>query len=648
MRNQWAADSQEFPSLGTQKTTGKAKGSAGPSNTEMDRRPMGHPTPVSRNLDREMQPAKDIRSVPGGNRDARTRGVQEPIVTPLSPLAESFTPRPTSEERQTQPPHTDNDLDRSLAKTGLSEMETPRDSIKCKIATIGTACPIEIGKPVAMADVAEPRGLSGTGAGGPVVAGTRFTAVADRTGASGPRKSETGEPVMTGIRFQTGNDMAEASGPAVTGAGGSFGVGKGFRPVSGIAGAGGLAGAGGPVVAGTWFLAVADVYAPFEETEGDPQSDIRKFDQILETITEVTSSHPLGHAGVTGGTVVGEDPRRRNISENGAHDKDPDAIQGTLDTEQVGFPSVYRPPNGGSKPFDADGAEYTAEGDAIMVGVVGSTAPWFLTGWTNDVEVEFMIDTGCQVTILATSLFEKMCKIHPQVRTGLVPCAQRLVSADSSPLTVMGRINLNVVFPGLRCDMCCVVASIGSDGLLGMEALQSCLPHQLDLRTGQLWADGRSTLQLHQQKPTPKVSGSLITAVVLPPDSEVVANFLIDGGQLGTCALIDPNWDLTEEFGVGTYSSRCYDAVGERFNNKPQCRGSGVACGSHIGDLVPVLAVSVARLDVQLPIKMTTVLPDYLEDIVRGSHASLGDTGRQSLRKLLNRYEHVFPAPGNW
>ena len=235
---------------------------------------MGHPTPLSRNLDREMRPAKYIRSVPGGNRNARTRGVQETIVTPLSPLAESFTPRPTSEERQTQPPHMDNDLDRSLARTGSSDIETPRDSIKCKIATIGTACPIEIGKPVAMADVAEPRGPAGTGAGGPVVAGTRFTAVTDRTGASGLRRSETGEPVVTGKRFQTGIDIAEASGPAVTGAGGSVGVGKGFRPVSGISVAGGPAGtgAGGPVVARTRFLAVADVYAPFEETEGDPRA----------------------------------------------------------------------------------------------------------------------------------------------------------------------------------------------------------------------------------------------------------------------------------------------------------------------------------------------------------------------------------------
>ena len=26
------------------------------------------------------------------------------------------------------------------------------------------------------------------------------------------------------------------------------------------------------------------------------------------------------------------------------------------------------------------------------------------------------------------------------------------------------------------------------------------VPHQLDLRTGQLWAEGRSTLQMHQER----------------------------------------------------------------------------------------------------------------------------------------------------
>ena len=144
------------------------------------------------------------------------------------------------------------------------------------------------------------------------------------------------------------------------------------------------------------------------------------------------------------------------------------------------------------------------------MGAVGSAAPWFLTGWTNEVEVEFMIDTSCQVTILATSVFEKMCTAHPQVKSRIRPCMRRLVLADWSPLTVVGQIDLDVVFPGLKCNMCCMVASIGSDGLLGTEALQSCLTHQLDLRTGQLLAEGRSTLQLHQQKPTPDVRGVVV------------------------------------------------------------------------------------------------------------------------------------------
>ena len=302
-------------------------------------------------------------------------------------------------------------------------------------------------------------------------------------------------------------------------------------------------------------------------------------------------------------------------------------------------------PNDGNEPVNTDVPEETEDGEAIIVGAVGSAAPWFPTGWTNDVEVEFMIDTGCQVTILATSVFEKMCTGHPQVRSRIRPCTKRLVSADSSPLTVMGKIELDVVFRGLKCSMSCVVASIGSDGLLGTEALQSCLPHQLDLRTGLLWAEGRSTLQLHQQKPTPDVRGLLLTAVVLPPDSEVVAPFSLNGGS---CALIVPDRDLTEEFGI-VVGHTLVDASAPSANVliiNPNAEEVVLPCRTSIGQLVLISAVSVARSEPQSPTNTAVVLPEYLEDIVKGSHASLGDTGRQSLHELLHRYEHVFPAPG--
>ena len=131
--SQWKVDGQEFPALGTQKTARKVIGSSDPSDTDMGRRPGGHPVPVARSLDREMRPAKDIRSVPRGNRDVRTRGVQEPLTSPLSPLAESFTPLTTSEKQQNQRQHTDNYLGRSPAMTGLGETKTSWDSIKEKM-----------------------------------------------------------------------------------------------------------------------------------------------------------------------------------------------------------------------------------------------------------------------------------------------------------------------------------------------------------------------------------------------------------------------------------------------------------------------------------------------------------------------------------
>ena len=65
---------------------------------------------------------------------------------------------------------------------------------------------------------------------------------------------------------------------------------------------------------------------------------------------------------------------------------------------------------------------------------------------------------------------------------------------------------------------------------------------------------------------------------------------------------------------------------------------------SCVGDLVPVLAVSVARSAIVSP-GVGRTLPEHLEDIVVGSHPSLGEEGRSTLRSILHQYAHVFPAP---
>ena len=145
----------------------------------MDQRPTASPTPVPRKSGSGMRPAQDFQPAPHNDISKRTRGVQKTIATPLLALAENFIPRKTSRKLPTPRVPTDNELDRSLARTGPGKIEIPQDIIEIDTAMIGAAYPTKISKPVAMADVTGASGPAVTGAGGPVVAGTRFLAVAE-------------------------------------------------------------------------------------------------------------------------------------------------------------------------------------------------------------------------------------------------------------------------------------------------------------------------------------------------------------------------------------------------------------------------------------------------------------------------------------
>ena len=80
----------------------------------------------------------------------------------------------------------------------------------------------------------------------------------------------------------------------------------------------------------------------------------------------------------------------------------------------------------------------------------------------------------------APLVFDRMCVSDPRMCSRLRPCGRRLVSADSSPLLVQGELDMTVGFPDLNYAMILIMTNIGSEGLLGTEALQSCLPHQFD------------------------------------------------------------------------------------------------------------------------------------------------------------------------
>ena len=224
-----------------------------------------------------------------------------------------------------------------------------------------------------------------------------------------------------------------------------------------------FAGAVAPAdLAGKKLSAVAEVHSSADDDEGAPLviqaskqrhavvevGPVRPGEECCRPVDFVTVTEPIEHSvdGVpnkVGSSSVDSVTVPVPIDYSG--------VRGTADTPSTGPPMKHSETSGygengrqnhagdGNSPLDVrtgDQRISPEDEDAIVLGAVGLAAPWFLTGWAAEVEIEFMIDTGCQVTILATSVFDRMCTSDPHVRSRLRPCGRRLVSADSSPLTV--------------------------------------------------------------------------------------------------------------------------------------------------------------------------------------------------------------------
>ena len=147
----------------------------------------------------------------------------------------------------------------------------------------------------------------------------------------------------------------------------------------------------------------------------------------------------------------------------------------------------------------------------------------------------------------------------------------------------------------------------------------------------------------------------LTTLVVLPPDSEVVAPVSVrsaSGMRPGPCSMVEPCMDLNQNYEVivGHTLADASSWSASVLMVNPNADEIVLPCLACVGSLVPVSAVSVALAEPVLPGGGggCRTLPDHLEDVVTGSHPSLGEAGRLLLKNLLHRYAHMFSRyPGS-
>ena len=120
----------------------------------------------------------------------------------------------------------------------------------------------------------------------------------------------------------------------------------------------------------------------------------------------------------------------------------------------------------------------------------------------------------------------------------------------------------------------------------------------------------------------PDLDGLLTTSVVIPPDSEIVATFSVSGIRPHGCALVEPARCLIEEYGVvvGHTLVDASSGLGSVLIVNPNAEVVVLPGLTLIGKLVPVAVISVAIEDTGPPVNGPAALPEYLEEIVEGSH----------------------------
>ena len=146
------------------------------------------------------------------------------------------------------------------------------------------------------------------------------------------------------------------------------------------------------------------------------------------------------------------------------------------------------------------------------------TDGFFTTGKVEDRRINWLIDTGCTVTIISTKVFEK---IHPDERPELQPYEKNLLSADDSLIKVQGQTKFNIQLGEKLIQHPCLVANISNEGLLGMDFLQT---HHMviDFSTNKITCEGEVLIARCREGQNHACRVMVAEHVTIPPESRTI------------------------------------------------------------------------------------------------------------------------------
>ena len=115
-------------------------------------------------------------------------------------------------------------------------------------------------------------------------------------------------------------------------------------------------------------------------------------------------------------------------------------------------------------PVETQGTVYTTQ-----------SSGWYLTGKVAGQVIDWIVDTGSEVTILRSSLYRKLRECDPTEVGELKTTSTRLLAANGDPITVLGAAEIVCEVSNTGIPINVIVADIGTDGLIGIDVRHSYL-----------------------------------------------------------------------------------------------------------------------------------------------------------------------------
>ncbi|KAJ8028019.1 hypothetical protein HOLleu_30140 [Holothuria leucospilota] len=273
----------------------------------------------------------------------------------------------------------------------------------------------------------------------------------------------------------------------------------------------------------------------------------------------------------------------------------------------------------------------------------------YVKGNIFDVEVEFLVDTGSNVTLISP----KVWKLVQSGRELELEAHERVVvNADGSPLQVMGKTEIGIKFGDEIVTCSVIVAGIALPAILGLDFL-SRNDGRLNFGKGASLILGRNGVRIpvEEEFKTSSYRVALIKNIVVPAGLEAVAEGVVVGSpyckkDLGSMGIVEPRAEFMEKKDIlvgPTLVDPSRQILPVRIANLTSVSQT-LYKGTHVGTISPVDGIVEEQGG---PTEATNIglHPDMSELFDRSSEG-LTEGEKGVLFELLGEFRNVFCCEG--